>query len=74
MKKLEKDFLKHVNAENEEELKEALRDILTRYKLPASRGGYSADFLVDQLYSYFYCMWCKFRNQYNKEKEKLKKS
>ena len=54
---LEKEFLKHLDVEDDKELKEAIRDIITRYGRPTSQGGYSADFLTDQMYIYFYSMF-----------------
>jgi len=75
LKGLKKEFLKHLDAESEEELKDALYDIVRRANQPSKMGVYSPKFLGDQLYIYFYCMWHKWRNQFQEMKKKeIKKS
>ncbi len=69
--KLQKEFLKHIKARDEKELRDGIRDIITRYGRPTSQGGYSADFLTDQMYIYFYVMFGEFRKEYQELKKEL---
>lgn len=63
-KKLDKEFLKYMGCETENEIKEAMRDIIGRYGRPTNMGGYSLNFLTDQMYMFIYCMFHKFREEY----------
>ncbi len=52
-------------------MKEAIRDIISRYRRPIEQGGYPLDFLTNQMYMFIYCMWFKFRESYQELKKEL---
>lgn len=56
---------------NENDLREAMRDIITRYGRAPEMGGYSADFLVDWAMQYWTLITHHFRNEVKIYKEEL---
>lgn len=66
---LNKCFLKHIKAQSIDELKNAIRDIISRYGRTQNMGGYSLDFLTEQMYIYFYTMFCELRKDFDKTED-----
>jgi len=71
---LKEEFLKYIKSESEEDLKNGIRDIISRYGRPTNMGGYSLNFLTEQMYIYLYTIFISFRNEFQKivkNKQKL---
>ena len=72
--KLREEFLKYIKSDSEEDLKNGIRDIISRYGRTTNMGGYSLDFLTGQMYIYLYTIFVEYRNEFQKIKQEISQS